>query len=63
MWFSTVAVEFIIEVLDDQVQSVKRWLGEEFHPNCLRKALNFPQNIMVWGNIMVCLKIVECSIN
>lgn len=45
--------ESTISVLDDRVQSVRRRVGEEYKPECLKKTVKFPQKIMVWGAISV----------
>lgn len=45
--------ESIIRVMDDRVLTVRRWLSEEFMPECLKKTVTFPQKIMVWRAISV----------
>lgn len=63
----TFSDESTIDILDDRIETVRRRSGEEFHPQCLKKTIKFPQKIMVWGAISIHgtsrLHVVEGTMN
>ena len=59
--------ESTIQVFNDRVQTLRRRAGEEFKPECLKKTVKFPTNIVAWQAILMqdtsCLDIVNGIMN